>query len=157
MPKGMHKEFADVIQAIADKQGEVAPESIYSKFEEEYLTAKEPFELIHYEVTDIGMDTKALVRFKYKGEQMEAECVGNGPIDAVKAAVLSKVPLAAKVLDYDEHALTQGSKSKAAAYIHMVDLDTGHATYGVGISSNITRASIRGIFSAFNRLYGKKD
>ena len=27
-------------------------------------------------------------------------------------------------------------------------------TYGVGISSNITRASLRGIFSAVNRLYG---
>jgi len=35
----------------------------------------------------------------------------------------------------------------------MVDLDTGYATYGVGVSSNITRASIRGIFSALNRLY----
>ena len=157
MPKGMHKEFADVIQAIAEKQGEVAPESIYSKFEEEYLTAKEPFELIHYEVTDIGMDTKASVKFRYQGEVIEASAVGNGPIDAVKTAVQSVVPIHAKVLDYDEHALTQGSKSKAAAYIHMVDLDTGHATYGVGISSNITRASIRGIFSAFNRLYGKKD
>ena len=93
MPKGMHKEFADVIQAIAEKQGEVAPESIYSKFEEEYLTAKEPFELIHYEVTDIGMDTKASVKFRYQGEVIEASAVGNGPIDAVKAAVQSVVPV----------------------------------------------------------------
>ena len=153
MPKGMHKEFADVIQAIAEKQGEVAPESIYNQFEAQYLTAKEPFELIHYEVTDIGMDTRASVKFRYKGEIIEASAVGNGPIDAVKGALQSKVQIHAKVLDYDEHALTQGSKSKAAAYIHMVDLDTGKATYGVGISSNITRASIRGIFSALNRLY----
>ncbi len=153
MPKGMHKEFADVIQAIAEKQGEVAPESIYNQFEAQYLTAKEPFELIHYEVTDIGMDTRASVKFRYKGEIIEASAVGNGPIDAVKGALQSKVQINAKVLDYDEHALTQGSKSKAAAYIHMVDLDTGKATYGVGISSNITRASIRGIFSALNRLY----
>ncbi|MDD6213377.1 MAG: 2-isopropylmalate synthase [Clostridiales bacterium] len=153
MPKGMHKEFADVIQAIAEKQGEVAPESIYAKFEEEYLNSREPFELIHYEIRDVGMDTKAELKFKYKGELMEAEFVGNGPIDAVKGALLSKVDLKAKVLDYDEHALTQGSKSKAAAYIHMVDLATGRSTYGVGVSSNITRASIRGIFSAMNRLF----
>jgi len=36
----------------------------------------------------------------------------------------------------------------------MMDQDRKRVTYGVGISSNITRASLRGIFSAVNRLYG---
>jgi 2-isopropylmalate synthase len=31
-------------------------------------------------------------------------------------------------------------------------MSTGKATFGVGVSSNITRASIRAIFSAMNRL-----
>ena len=35
-----------------------------------------------------------------------------------------------------------------------MDQKTGKVTYGVGISSNITRASLRGIFSAVNRLFG---
>ena len=154
MPKGMHKEFADVIQVIAEKQGEVAPEQIYDTFKKEYLEISSPFELIRYEIEDVGMDTKARVIFKYVGQTFESEALGNGPIDAVKAAILSKVKLSARVLDYDEHALTQGSKSKAATYLHMVDLDTGHTTYGVGVSSNITRSSIRSIFSALNRLFG---
>ena len=46
-----------------------------------------------------------------------------------------------------------GSGAQAASYIHVLDVATGKATYGVGISSNITRASIRGIFSAVNRLF----
>ena len=46
-----------------------------------------------------------------------------------------------------------GSGAEAASYIHLVDQATGKATYGVGVSSNITRASIRGIFSAVNRLF----
>ena len=154
MPKGMHKEFADVIQVIAEKQGEVAPEQIYDTFKKEYLEISSPFELIRYEIEDVGMDTKAKVIFKYVGQTFESEALGNGPIDAVKAAILSTVKLSARVLDYDEHALTQGSKSKAATYLHMVDLDTGHTTYGVGVSSNITRSSIRSIFSALNRLFG---
>ena len=154
MPKGMHKEFADVLQVIAEKQGEVAPEQIYDTFKKEYLEISSPFELIRYEIEDVGMDTKAKVIFKYVGQTFESEALGNGPIDAVKAAILSKVKLSARVLDYDEHALTQGSKSKAATYLHMVDLDTGHTTYGVGVSSNITRSSIRSIFSALNRLFG---
>ena len=40
-------------------------------------------------------------------------------------------------------------------HIHLMNVETGEATYGVGISSNITRASIRGIFSAVNRLFYK--
>ena len=60
-----------------------------------------------------------------------------------------------KVLDYNEHALRAGSNAQAASYIHLMDQESGKVTYGVGISSNITRASIRGIFSAVNRLTKK--
>ena len=49
--------------------------------------------------------------------------------------------------------LTSGSGAQAASYIHLMDVKTGKVTYGVGISSNITRASFRGIFSAVNRLF----
>lgn len=153
MPKGMHKEFADVIQKIAEAQGEVAPEQIMDKFSEEYLQLKEPYEFIKCSIADVGdVDSHAKVIFKYHGETIECEADGNGPIDAVKNALKKRVELPVKVLDYSEHALGVGSEAKAAAYIHMMDLETGKATYGVGVSSNITRASIRGFFSALNRL-----
>ena len=57
------------------------------------------------------------------------------------------------VEDYSEHSLSQGSHAKAAAYIKMKNVITNQVTYGVGVSSNITRAGIRGIFSAMNRLF----
>ena len=34
--------------------------------------------------------------------------------------------------------------------------DTNKKTFGVGVDSNITRASIKSIISALNRLYGSK-
>ena len=80
------------------------------------------------------------------------EGVGNGPIDAAKRAIMETMGLDIKILDYSEHALQAGSNSKAAAYIHLLDVNTGNVTYGVGESSNITRASVRAIFSALNRL-----
>ena len=61
MPKGMHREFADVIQVLAEKQGEVTPEQIYQHFEKEYLGLTEPFELVRYEVSDVDQDTRARV------------------------------------------------------------------------------------------------
>ena len=62
-----------------------------------------------------------------------------------------------RLLDYSEHALTTGSEAQAAAYVAMKDKDTGASTFGVGISSNITRASIRAVFCAVNRLLGSKE
>ena len=56
-----------------------------------------------------------------------------------------------RLLDYNEHALQEGSGAQAASYIHLLDTQSGRATFGVGVSSNITRASFRAIFSAVNR------
>ena len=75
------------------------------------------------------------------------EAVGNGPIDAVQRGLQEQLDIRIKVLDYEEHALQSGSNSQAAAYIHMLDSESGKVTYGVGVSSNITRASVRAIFS----------
>ena len=157
LPRGMHKEFADVIQKIAEKQGEVAPEQIMEEFRIEYLDRKEPYHFRKCKITDFEsgdqFTTVAVVTYSDHGETKQFEGVGNGPIDAVKRGLEEELGISIKVLDYSEHALTSGSGAQAASYIHLLDVKTGRATYGVGISSNITRASIRGIFSAVNRLF----
>ena len=157
LPKGMHKEFADVIQKIAEAQGEVSPETIMEKFTEEYLVAKTeneyPFEFTSCQIVDDGAQVStAKLTFKYKGEEKYVESDGNGPIDAVHRALKKETGIDTKVLDYTEHTLSEGSHAKAAAYIQMLDKETGKTTYGVGVSSNITRASIRALFSALDRL-----
>ena len=152
LPKGMHKEFADVIQAIAEKQGEVAPAQIMEEFKTQYLDVSEPFKLVHVKTEDVGdTDTHAIVQFIHQGVPMESQADGNGPIDAVKNALQKRIPMDIKVLDYSEHALSEGSHAKAAAYIHVMNRETGKVTYGVGVSSNITRACIRALFSGLNR------
>ena len=158
LPRGMHKEFADVIQKIAEKQGEVAPDQIMEEFRIEYLDCKEPYHFRKCKITDFEsgdqFTTVAVVTYSDHGETKQFEGVGNGPIDAVKRGLEEELGISIKVLDYSEHALTSGSGAQAASYIHLMDQKTGKVTYGVGISSNITRASLRGIFSAVNRLFG---
>ena len=158
LPRGMHKEFADVIQRIAEKQGEVAPDQIMEEFRIEYLDRKEPYHFRKCKITDFEsgdqFTTVAVVTYSDHGETKQFEGVGNGPIDAVKRGLEEELGISIKVLDYSEHALTSGSGAQAASYIHLMDQKTGKVTYGVGISSNITRASLRGIFSAVNRLFG---
>jgi len=158
LPKGMHKEFANVIQNISEKQGEVSPEQIMESFKTEYLDQKEPLHFRKLHVYDLSgetesqFDTKVTVQYTLNDVVGEFEAVGNGPIDAVKRGFQEKFGLAIKVLDYEEHALQSGSNSQAAAYIHLLDSDNGSVTYGVGVSSNITRASVRAMFSAINRM-----
>ena len=161
LPRGMHKEFADVIQKIAEKQGEVAPDQIMEEFRIEYLDRKEPYHFRKCKITDFEsgdqFTTVAVVTYSDHGETKQFEGVGNGPIDAVKRGLEEELGISIKVLDYSEHALTSGSGAQAASYIHLMDQKTGKVTYGVGISSNITRASLRGIFSAVNRLFGDAE
>ena len=157
LPKGMHKEFADVIQKIAEEQGEVPPMVIMEQFRQQYLEKKEPLHFKKCKIEDLSdmdgdFDTLATVEFTNHGTLVTGKGAGNGPIDSVKNALRKELGINTKILDYCEHALGEGSDAKAAAYIHILDLTTGKAAFGVGISSNITRASIRAIFSALNRL-----
>lgn len=153
LPKAMHKEFADVIQKIAEKQGEVAPTTIMEVFEKEYLTLRAPYEFVRAKAEDYGYrDTKVELSFNYNGAEQAVTAIGNGPLDAVKLAVQDTTGARISILDYTQHALGEGSHAKAAAYICMRDEATGNVTYGVGVSSNITRAGIRAVFSALNRL-----
>lgn len=158
LPKAMHKEFANVIQEISEKQGEVSPDQIMDCFRREYLDKKEPIHFRKLRVDDLSdhmkteFDTRVAVTYTDHGAEKVFEAVGNGPIDAAKRGLQQELSADIKILDYEEHALQSGSNSQAAAYIHLLDVNSGRVTYGVGVSSNITRASIRAIFSAANRL-----
>lgn len=158
LPKAMHKEFANVIQKLSEVQGEVSPEEINEQFQKEYVERKEPLHFKKLRVDDLSdghdgkFDTNVVVEYTDHGEIKTMNGKGNGPIDAVKRALHESRGLEVKILDYSEHALQSGADSKAAAYIHLLDVNTGKVTYGVGESSNITRASVRAIFSALNRL-----
>lgn len=158
LPKAMHKEFADVIQQISEKQGEVAPDQIMQEFKNCYLERKEPLHFVRCKMEDVTdsndtYDTIVTVTYRNNGEEKVFHATGNGPIDAVHHGLQEVVGKKIKILDYSEHALGEGANAQAAAYIHVMDKDSGKAAFGVGTSSNITRASLRGLFSAINRLY----
>ena len=157
LPKGMHKEFADIIQELSENQGEVTPEQIYDAFKENYIDKKEPIHFVRCDVMESGDDVESTstvkIVYRQNGVEKSFEAVGNGPIDAAVNGLEASLGIEIKVLDYTEHALKSGANAQAAAYIHLVDVKSGIVTYGVGISSNITRASLRGLFSAVNRLF----
>lgn len=158
LPKGMHREFASVIQEISERQGEVSPERIMAEFSSCYIDKKEPLHFRKLRIDDLSdtvdgqFDTHIALTYTLNDVEHNFEAVGNGPIDAVLRGLRETLDLNIKVLDYEEHALQGGANAQAAAYIHLLSAEDGRVTYGVGVSSNITRASVRAIFSAINRL-----
>ncbi len=160
LPKSMHKEFADIIQPISETLGEVEPDRIMQEFKEHYLDHKEPYHFRKCRMEDIpeSEDTyHTLAELTYTDHGIEKTFTsrGNGPIDAVQRGLQLELGKQIRVLDYSEHALREGSNAQAAAYMHIMDGLTGTTTFGVGVSSNITRASIRAMFCAINRIWGE--
>ena len=159
MPKNMHKEFGAIIQKVTEKCGEISPMVIMEKFKEEYLDVVGPFKLLKLKIEDSDsiniecQNTKISVTFLFNGEEKSLIAEGNGPIDSLKKALIKSNLVETTILDYGEHSLGEGSESKAAAYVEMKRLDNSKVTFGVGVDSNITIASIKAVFSAINRLY----
>ena len=135
----------------------MAPEQIMDQFTKHYLDQKEPYHFKRCKVEDQSetgdeYSTRVIVVYTDHGVERTFEATGNGPLDAVQRGLEQELGISIKILDYTEHALREGANANAAAYIHILDKKKKIVTYGVGVSSNITRASIRAIFSAVNRI-----
>ena len=101
-------------------------------------------------------DTKADIAIIYNGQEKNISGIGNGPIDSFKKALAASSLINVKIIDYTEHAMSTGSEAKAASYVYMERQDNGNKSFGVGVDSNITRASVKSMMSAINRLYKEK-
>ena len=73
---------------------------------------------------------------------------GNGPLAAFTDA-LATAGFDVEILDYTEHALSQGQSSRAAAYVEC--RHAGRTRWGAGISTSVLTASVEALVAALNR------
>ena len=156
LPKAMHPEFSDIVQAETDRIGhELKPEAILELFKREYLQVNDPYRLINRNFQEIHQDDTSAVSFSgtlcCEGKRtIPVSGQGNGPIDAFFNAVHGQDLDRYTFVDYMEHAINTGSDSQAVAYIHL-RIPDGTDVFGVGMDHNISMASIKGVLSAINR------
>ena len=149
LPRRLQIEFSKVIQARTDAEGgEVTPDEIWDIFTAEYLTEGAVALLDHQSSSVVEGKHVLSAEVSVNGADREVEGVGNGPISAFCAA-LASVGIDVRVLDYAEHALTEGTDAQAAAYVEVAT--GGQVLWGVGIDTNTATASMRAILSAVNR------
>ena len=149
LPRRLQIEFSKVIQLLTDEEGgEVTPAEMWEAFQGEYLADGPVLLLDHQASSVVDGKHRLAAEISVDGAAQEVEGIGNGPISAFCAA-LASVGIDARVLDYAEHALTEGADAQAASY---VEVETGGTVlWGVGIDTNTATASMRAILSAVNR------
>ena len=157
MPKAMHPEFGAVVQAECDKTGrELTANEVYELFHREFLNISEPYALSRakfYEEAIAGSAAN-VTHFSgvlsVRGQFVQLESRGNGPIDAFFNALGQAGIEGYSFISYSEHAISMGSDSQAVAYIEL-RVPGGRRIFGVGTEHNINFASVKGILSAINR------
>jgi 2-isopropylmalate synthase len=74
---------------------------------------------------------------------------GNGLLSAAVSALQQHYGRAIAIEDYHEHTLGKRSDSRSVAYICCTDAN-GKRAWGVGIDSDVTRASLQALLNAAN-------
>ncbi|MFJ6578208.1 2-isopropylmalate synthase [Streptomyces sp. NPDC091368] len=157
LPRRMQIEFSKIIQQKTDIEGgEVTPAAIWAVFQDEYLPSPDGsadrwgrIQLRSGQSTSDTDGTDTLtVEAVVDGVDTVLTGAGNGPISAFFAA-LQSVGVDARLLDYQEHTMSEGASAQAASYIECA-ID-GKVLWGIGIDANTTRASLKAVISAVNR------
>ena len=155
LPKAMHAEFGALVKAACDAAGrELRPGEVFAIFQKEYLDVTHPYHLLTYKIfEEDGGRGQVLVDFegtvRYDHHTVAVSGKGNGPIDAFFNALRSLGLTEYEFVSYSEHAVTGGADSKAVSYIQL--RHKGEIVFGVGMDSNISIASLKGIICAINR------
>ena len=154
LPKAMHPEVGEVINAAADADSrELNPDEVYAVFKNAYVNLSEPLAISAIDREDFSKTGEVRVEadIVYKGEQSTVAGQGNGPISAFVDALDQRGMKNFTLVDYRQHSIGSGSKTEAAAYIQIQQAD-GKVYYGCGVDPNIELAGLRALISAYNRM-----
>ncbi|MCJ7854974.1 2-isopropylmalate synthase [Lachnospiraceae bacterium NSJ-143] len=156
LPKAFQQDFSLVITKLSDvNHKDVEPKVIFDKFNDEYVNKTEPVKLITYtEINNGESDVSIEAVITDNGEEKTITGSGNGVIDAFCHAMVKYMGIDFEIVNYSEHSMEYGTKSRAISYIQL-STSKGGVFYGAGISSNITKSSLRAVVSAANKILTK--
>ncbi|HET9123243.1 MAG TPA: 2-isopropylmalate synthase [Acidiferrobacteraceae bacterium] len=148
LPRRLQIEFGALVKTLAEQTGEVLAADLWALLEREYLHARSPLAYLGHSLADNGAHPVLQLHAHLHGEPVTFTGHGNGPIDALLAALALPVQL----LSYEERALGGGSSARAAAFVEL-EREGGAPRFGIGIHENIVAASLHAVLSAVNRLH----
>ncbi len=157
LPDAMRESFGYQVKHVSDENHkELSPQEIHNIFTNEYVNLFHPTD-----ITKVKFEQKegiiATIWVTINGEDFSFTANGNGRLDAVSNALKKcHLKLDYNIISYSEHALENGSDSRACAYVGIED-SKGEITWGVGIHLDIISASVNAMVSAINRTLKQQE
>ncbi len=150
LPDAMREEVGYTMKHVSDEEHkELSPQWVYEIFEENYINPTPYFQIseCHFKQID-GIMAETTIVCGDKKTIVDAN--GNGRLDAVSNTIKQYFGVSYQLSTYEEHALTQGSSSKAIAYVCITC--NGTTYWGVGINEDIITASVHALCVCVNKL-----
>jgi len=152
LPKKMHIEIGEYVNLKADLESkELVAQDVYEIFQNEFLNKKDPLSLISYSTSENENILNLKAKILLNGKEMNIEGSGNGPINAFVQALDHNELKQFKLTDYRQHSIGEGSATRSATYIRLMN-NNGKNRYGCGIDSSIEKSGLLALISAINRL-----
>ena len=161
LPKKMRPGFGRLVQEETERRGSELPaQAVFAVFEREYIQQNhrtggirlKQFNVLKRHIDDDEStsvaDIEAVVDME--GRELRLRGSGNGVLNAFCNALKDDAQLHFDLLNYEEHALTEGTSAKAVTYIEI--LGTGESWWGAGVDTDIIISSIKALLSALNRM-----
>src|SRR5438034_9033786 len=143
------KKFKD----LADRKKEVYDEDLVSIVTDEATQTPETYVLEYLHVlSGTSVVPSATVKLARDGQTYQDSGIGDGPVDAVLAAIDAITGMKGRLQDYAIRAATSGKDAVGEVSVK-VDFD-GTVVAGKGSSTDVIEASARAYLNALNRFVG---
>lgn len=153
LPRALQQDFSQHVQQETDRHGkEMTQNALWQLFRTRYgLVATPQYALQSYR-SDGQQDGQLRLTASVvtQGGTRQLEGHGNGLLSAAAHGLSRWVNAPFVIKDYHEHTLGERSDSRSVAYIRCLFQD-GSSRWGVGIDSDVARASLQALFNAVSR------
>lgn len=151
IPEKMRESLGYAVKQVSDENHiELSPQAVYEVFEDNFLEYTPYFNIPECHFTQNADGIMAEATISHGEKQTIVDANGNGRLDAVSNTIKQYFGISYELAIYEEHALSEGSSSKAMAYVGI--LCDGKSFFGAGINEDIIKASIDALTVAVNKL-----
>ncbi len=153
LPPQMREHFSYLCKSISDhNHRELKNDDILNIFTSNYLNLDAPVLISNMSFVQKDGGVDSYVTFTRDGKKNTVHTTGNGSLDAVSNALKEYTGDCYTLKIYTEHSLEgRSSDATAAAYIGIESAD-GKMYWGAGTDTDIIRASIHALMSAYNNM-----
>ncbi|MBE4810225.1 MULTISPECIES: 2-isopropylmalate synthase [unclassified Enterobacter cloacae complex] len=153
LPRALQQDFSQHVQQETDRHGkEMTQNALWQLFRTRYGLVTTP-QLALQSYRSDGQQNGQLrltASVVTQGGTRQLEGQGNGLLSAAAQGLSRWVNAPFVIKDYHEHTLGERSDSRSVAYIRCLFQD-GTSSWGVGIDSDVARASLQALFNAVSR------